>query len=58
MKDTRHDPIAPPSDRHVGRRAYERPAIRTFTDEELLDLLGPAQGYSGDPIGTPGGSSF
>jgi hypothetical protein len=40
------------------RREYETPEVQTFTPEELLQVLGPAQGYGGGgPPGrrTPGG---
>lgn len=35
---------------------YVTPKIQTFSPQELLDLLGPAQGYGGDPgpVGAPG----
>ena len=26
---------------------YETPAVQTFSQEELLEVLGPAQGYGG-----------
>ena len=34
------------------RRDYEPPTIRSFTNEEILATLGPAQGYTGQ---VPGG---
>jgi hypothetical protein len=58
MKHIRRDPVRAVEAGRDGRRPYERPTIQVFTDEEILELLGPAQGYSGDPIGTPGGSGL
>lgn len=30
---------------------YVAPVIKTYSSEEFLNLLGPAQGYGGDNIG-------
>ena len=40
------------------RAPYEPPTLHRFTEEELLELVGPAQAYSGPPTGTSGGGSF
>jgi len=29
------------------RKAYQKPALTLITESELLELLGPAQGYGG-----------
>ena len=29
------------------RKPYERPTIHTYDEEELLEIIGPAQAYSG-----------
>ncbi len=29
------------------RKAYQKPAVTLITEGELLELLGPAQGYGG-----------
>ncbi|MDQ7007561.1 MAG: hypothetical protein Q9Q40_10025 [Acidobacteriota bacterium] len=39
-------------DRPQDDLGYVAPEIQTYTPEEFLNLLGPAQGYGG---GTPGG---
>ena len=35
------------------KSAYRRPEILSLTSEEILEVLGPAQGYGGDAF-TPG----
>lgn len=30
---------------------YEAPRVQTFSQEEFLAVLGPAQGYGGDGVG-------
>lgn len=46
-----------------GRRAdarapYEPPTIVSITEEEILEIIGPAQAYNGPLSGTPGGGSL
>ncbi len=40
------------SEETLEARAYETPEVQTFTSEQLLEVLGPAQGYGG--TGSPG----
>ena len=35
------------------RRAYEKPTVTLITERELLELLGPAQGYGGKDATMP-----
>ncbi|MGD8376742.1 MAG: hypothetical protein PVF68_11425 [Acidobacteriota bacterium] len=57
LKNTQTTPVA--TDQKDGdARIYESPTIRIYSDQEILEIVGPAQGYSGDPTGTAGGGSF
>jgi len=60
MKDFKNNQTKPVSADHkdLETRTYERPSIRIYSDQEILEIVGPAQGYSGDPTGTAGGGSF
>ncbi len=40
------------------RAPYEPPTLRRYTEAELLELVGPAQAYSGPVPGTGGGGSL
>jgi hypothetical protein len=40
------------------RKPYERPSVHSYSEEDLLDIVGPAQAYSGHLGGTPGGGSL
>ena len=43
----------------AGKRGkYETPRIQTFSSEQLLTEIGPAQGYSGSIPGTIGGGGL
>jgi hypothetical protein len=46
-----------PDNQSVQPARYEAPAIQTFTQEEFLAVIGPAQGYGGGMHpGYPGGN--
>ncbi len=38
-------------EQHPSETSYVPPEIQTFSSEEFLDLLGPAQGYGGNTGG-------
>ena len=40
------------------RAKYESPRIQTFSSEQILSEIGPAQGYSGSVPGTIGGGGL
>ena len=60
MKDAKRNrlsPTSPDRNQKAGRRRYEPPRIKwSFTEEQILEVLGPAQGYTGSMPG--GGSSM
>lgn len=35
------------------RKAYHKPSVTLITEQELLELLGPAQGYGGPDATMP-----
>jgi len=35
------------------RKTYQKPAVTLITERELLELLGPAQGYGGSDAAMP-----
>ena len=58
MKDTKRNRLSPTSSdrsQQAGRRPYERPRIKqSFTEDQILEILGPAQGYTGTIPGSGG----
>ncbi len=58
MKDTKRNrlsPTSPDRNQKARRRPYERPRIKwSFTEEQILEVLGPAQGYTGAIPGAGG----
>lgn len=51
MKDTKRNRLSPTSadqNQKAHRRPYEPPRIKwSFTEAQILEVLGPAQGYVG-----------
>ena len=58
MKDTKRNrlsPTSPDRNQKAGRRRYEPPRIKwSFTEDQILEILGPAQGYNGSVAGSGG----
>jgi hypothetical protein len=47
----------PKADDQLGPREYRTPKVTTITSAELLEILGPAQGYGGRGGGTGSGKT-
>ncbi len=39
--------VSPSASNRQEDRTWVKPSVKTYSPEELLDLLGPAQGYNG-----------
>ncbi len=52
IDQTRPEAVEAKAARDPGEQGYQAPEVQTFTPEQLLQVLGPAQGYGGG--GGPG----